>query len=519
MMKYRIYILPLLLGPMSATAYELDLYYDLNGNYDTFCTTNYVGLGDCPNPVDQTAVAEKLMALAAERDEVLGDIKLSDGTTLINSNGEFQLTGTQVNAKGLDQTTTLQTNNECKSGNTKNKNGVCVNATALSEAGNENGNDYATYIDLDELTPQFNSNGVLVDFGGGEVSPDDVGGNDKGGCGYYSKFKVQIHWCPESYETFTWRWANTGTTPQGWTADEGPDLWPTSGCVNGPVYDYEWKNRTSLAEGNATYKLDGAVQTKIEVPPEFTNNNWQLRGFYLLNYPQQPSGCTAGVHTTNGNNLPSGCIQYWGYRNTIAQNLVTTADSNWGTARLGLGKANNASLIEVPINDVTSNFANSRWAIWSCSPIPETRVFHLYAGWARDCDAKDGATCTLGIRRTGLYNSNNKGDAFYTTGCSGSNQTLVSGANTYHPVCSTNSASNCTSSQHFCYVGAAPQCVARGESSSACCNDNLGACNKESACCVITGGTWDDTDSSCSGGNYTWNSGTCISGGSTPPPQ
>lgn len=494
-MKYRIYILPLLLGPMSATAYELDLYYDLNGNYDTFCTTNYVGLGDCPNPVDQTAVAEKLMALAEERDEVLGDIKLSDGTTLINSNGEFQLTGTQVNAKGLDQTTTLQTNNECKSGNTKNKNGVCVNASALENPEGEN----VAYIDWFALEPQFNSNGVLVDFGGGEVAPDDIGGNDKA-CYYDRDFDIVIHWCPENYSAIDYSYGGAhiayGNNPVDWSA------LPCN--YNTETYHYHWNGGTSLG----VYTQGGQTKTEIVFP---TVPGWSPRGFYIVRYPEYKP------NNSSFNNIP-----YYSTLKTVADNLVTEQTTTWGRARLGLPFNQTNVTDRIILNNKVNGYgdANANWQIWTCDG--DITTVHMYAAWARDCDAKDGASCTLGIRRTGLYNSNNKGDAFYTTGCSGSNQTLVSGANTYHPVCSTNSASNCTSSQHFCYVGSAPQCVASGESSSACCNDNLGACNKESACCVVTGGTWNDTNSSCSGGNYTWNSGTCTAGGgsgggNTPP--
>lgn len=527
-MKQRIFILPLLLGPVSAMAFELDVYYDLNGNYDTFCTFPYVGSGNCPSPITSEAIAEKFMDIANNRDEVFSGFTLPDGTVLMDSTGDLKLTGRQVNAKGLDSTVTLRTTNTCAGNGIKNANGVCVDSNAMAESDKEEGRvDYATYVDWGSLTPGFNSNGVPSDFSGGETSPNDLGNNGKGGCQYYRKFKVKFHWCPETYETFTWRWANTGSVPQGYTAAEGPGLWP-SGCVDGPTYDYEWKNPTDLTPGNATYKDSGGnIVNRLNVPSNF-DSNWTLRGFYLLNYPTRPSGsdCQPGDHNVLGNDLPAGCIQYWGYRNTIANNLVTSNTNTWGRARLGLKKNSSGDLNYIPLNDVLENYANSRWQIWSCTEIKSTDVIHLYAGWARNPIVD---TANVGgefkIYRTGLSNPD-KGDAEYRYWCQESGATL-NNAGAYNascdlgkcsldnlPGCTTLEACTDISGAHWCFSGSTPSCMSSASGRSMCCNDNLDACTKESACTDV-GGTWNGTScvaSSNSGGGNGGGTGGDISG-------
>ena len=524
-MKQRIFILPLLLGPVSAMAFDLHVYYDTNGNCDTFCSIQHQGDGCCPtqNVVTSEAIAEKFMDIANNRDEVFSGFTLPDGTVLMDSTGDLKLTGRQVNAKGLDSTVTLRTTNTCAGNGIKNANGVCVDSNAMAESDKEEGRvDYATYVDWGSLTPGFNSNGVPSDFSGGETSPNDLGNNGKGGCQYYRKFKVKFHWCPETYETFTWRWANTGSVPQGYTVAEGPGLWP-SGCVDGPTYDYEWKNPTDLTPGNATYKDSGGnIVNRLNVPSNF-DSNWTLRGFYLLNYPTRPSGsdCQPGDHNVLGNDLPAGCIQYWGYRNTIANNLVTSNTNTWGRARLGLKKNSSGDLNYIPLNDVLENYANSRWQIWSCTEIKPTDVMHLYAGWARNPIVD---TTNVGgefkIYRTGLSNPD-KGDAEYRYWCQESGATL-NNAGAYNascdlgkcsldnlPGCTTLEACTDISGAHWCFSGSTPSCMSSASGRSMCCNDNLDACTKETACTDV-GGTWNGTScvaSSNSGGGNGGGSG------------
>ena len=513
-MKYRIFILPLLLGSISASAYDLKIYYDRNGECDEICSIPYVGTGCCPDQsvVTEQDIALKFMDLAASHDEEFKGFKLPDETELMDANGNLKLTGRQINAKGLDSSVTLRTTNTCAETSERNSNGICVNAQALENPEGEN----VAYIDWSALEPEFTSNGVLVDFSGGEVLPDDVGGNDKGGgdkiCRYYRKFKVRFNWCPQTYQTFTWRWANTGTVPQGWTADEGPDLWPTNSTCNtsSVVYDYEWKNPTSLTPGNATYKQNGATVTRIDVPSGF-DSNWYLRGFYILGYPEQPNGCSAGDHNTLGNDLPSGCIQYWGYRNTVAQNLVTSQNSSWGTARLGLKKGS-TDMNYIPLDDTDlNNWANTRWAIWKChdkslgedyQAIKPTDIIDVYAGWARKCEPGDtSATCMLQIQRTGLNQNSNKGDAMYYTSCTSG---TLSGDGTYHPSCGLCSEDNPTmcsekecnglTNAHWCVVSGTTQCSPRSVT-RACCVDVLDGCDSKG--CALVGGTWEDDTSTC----------------------
>lgn len=512
MTNSRIYILPFVLASVSAGAVELSIYYDINPDTscETFCNFPYKGDGCCPaaNVVTPEAIYEKFAASAEGLDKTFSGFKLPDGTELMDSSGELKLTGNQVASKGSSVSgATLRATNRCQTGTKQNQKGICVSASALDTPENEN----IAYIDWSLLTPTYNGNGVPSDFGGGEIPASEVGEHGEKGCQYYRKFKVKFHWCPESYETFTWRWANTGSVPQGWTAKEAPEKWPSNcNAQSSPTYDYYWNSKAGLTPGAATYKLNGVTQTRIDVPSSF-DYNWQLRGFYLLNYPQQPSsGCAAGDHNTLGNDLPSGCIQYWGYRNTVAQNLVTTETSTWGTARLGLKKGTESDLTYIPVDDnELNNWANTRWAIWSCTPIQETDVIHLYAGWGYKPTVGENVEGRFKIYRTGLQNPN-KGDAEYNYWCN--NGATVHGGNTYNPVCelggcSKTNPAGCTTLElclnagetHWCYNNSSePECLYGASGRNTCCNDNLTACTKESACDAV-GGQWVD--------------GTCTSGG------
>ncbi len=411
---------------MPSIAGAVTLYYTPGRE----CPGLYLNSAEIGCPADSLRVTQLNVASRADADFTgykVGDTVIIDSLGRVSTGAVAALATSAASGNTVSKVTGDYT---CQTGSRENRNGVCVAESALGTADTEN----FTYIDWDSLTPVFNANGAPSDFSGGEIAADDVGDNGRGGCQYYRKFKVKFHWCPETYETFTWRWANTGSVPQGYTAAEGPGLWP-SGCVDGPTYDYEWKNPTDLTPGNATYKDSGGnIVNRLNVPSNF-DSNWTLRGFYLLNYPTQPSGsnCQPGDHNVLGNNLPAGCIQYWGYRNTIANNLVTSNTNTWGRARLGLKKNSSGDLNYIPLNDVLENYANSRWQIWSCTEIKPTDVIHLYAGWARNCEPGDSnATCSLDIKRTGLSNPD-KGDAIYTTTCPNGSTPTNNGA--YNPSC------------------------------------------------------------------------------------
>lgn len=479
---------------MPTLAGAVTLYYTPGGE----CTGLYLNPATTGCPGESDRVVKLHVTKRADASFggfKVGNTEIVDSTGNVKSNAAATLAAAGSAAEVAGDYT-------CQTGSRENRNGVCVAESALGTAGTEN----FTYIDWDSLTPVFNANGVPSDFSGGEIAADDVGDNGKGGCQYYRKFKVQFHWCPETYQTFTWRWANTGSVPQGYTADEGPDLWPTTGCVDGPTYDYEWKNPTDLTPGNATYKDSGGnIVNRLNVPSNF-DSNWTLRGFYLLNYPARPSGsdCQPGDHNVLGNNLPAGCIQYWGYRNTIANNLVTSNTNTWGRARLGLKKNSSGDLNYIPLNDVLENYANSRWQIWSCTEIKPTDVIHLYAGWARNPIVD---TTNVGgefkIYRTGLSNPD-KGDAEYRYWCQESGATL-NNAGAYNASCdlgkcSLDNLSGCTtleactdiSGAHWCFSGSTPSCMSSASGRSMCCNDNLDACTKDTACWAV-GGTWNGT--------------------------
>ena len=481
-MKEKIFILPFLLYPMMGSG--LTFYYDTTGNCSTFCKTPYAGVGCCPQDDTLTSdeLYDKLSDLAMARDEVFQGLKIGD-TVIMDPAGGLILDGKGINALSLPATTTIRTSetNTCQSGSSRTSvNNLCVS----------NSSD-VSYVSFD-----------IGDIENGyEIDKENLtrGETEGKGCQAYSKFKIQIHWCPETYQTFTWRWANTGNEPQGWTAAEAPTLWPESGCVDGPLLDYEWKNRSSLTTGNATYKINGSLITELTVPSQFASG-WKLRGFYLLNYPTQPSNCEPGDHNTTS--VSNDCIRYWGYRNTAAQNLVAHESNSWGVARLGLKVGSSADWNVIPLDDTDlNNWGNTRWTIYSCTEIPEDTVFHMYAGWARDCSIEipDGSgepspSCNLTIKRNGLTQSSNKGDAFYATTCSNGDTPVNN--NAYNPTCIGQKVCELQEGMHWCFVGSFPQCVST-DTAYNCCTDNVTGCTKQGAC-EDMGGTWNGT--SCTSG-------------------
>ena len=343
----------------------------------------------------------------------------------------------------LTQTTT------CNGNLDKNSNGICVDTS---------GN--ITYVDF-ESGYYFDSNYELSIPNGYEVSPSDIGSGPGGRGGqYYSNFIVELHWCPEPYEPYQWFWRDSNT-PSGWSQNDAPS-WPgmTSSNCTSVKYKYEWARGDSAGHYYSSFNQTtgqvtdtNSIVDKLYVPTwsNASNNGWTLRGFYLLNYPSMPSGgCPLKANgyanfptSSSGSYSPptnfDECRQYYGYRNSVAKNIVTYEDSSWGTARLGLTKkmvdgtypTNYIPLRDNGMGDIDNT--NTRWAIWSTTPIKPSDVIHLYAGWAKDCEQTEGGTCNLTIKRTGLSQNNNKGDAFYTATCN--NGSPLTGEGTYNPQC------------------------------------------------------------------------------------
>ena len=444
-MKYRIFILPLLLGPVSASALSFSVYYDRNGNCDTLCNFPYVGEGCCPdqNVVTAQAIAEKFMDLAAGRDEEFSGFKLTKGTETIeimDPSGNL-LTGKQINALNLDSSVTLRTTNTCAGTAARNDNNVCVYGFDTATQ------DY-TYVDF--------TNGDAE--GGYEVWPDGLGGTPKGNSCFHSKFKLKIHWCPPKHGAYTGNWGNgrTGWDPPSVPAGFGyPELWPED-CESGDNItdnlEYEWVDRSNAgttcthgfldSDGKkrcAVYRRNNVIIDQLDVPTgRFAD--WTLRGFYLRSEDlwTPPTGCT------DGTNYNYDCFIYWGNRNYFAKWLVTTKNNTYGMARLGLPKNNTNGTIStetgyIPLNDKSeNNWGNTRWGIWDCSKTDEeaaNTTYHLYAGWARNCAPDDEETCSLVIKRTGLHELNDKGDAFYQSTCPDGSQPEGESGSSYNPTC------------------------------------------------------------------------------------
>ena len=471
-MKYRIFILPLLLGSISASAYDLKIYYDRNGECDEICSIPYVGTGCCPDQsvVTEQDIALKFMDLAASHDEEFKGFKLPDETELMDAEGNLKLTGRQINAKGLDSSVTLRTTNTCAETSERNSNGICVNAQALENPENAN----VAYIDWTSVLNNTNGDS------GYEIEPDQIKGDNGKSCYYDRDFDIVIHWCPKNYSAIDYSYGGAHIAYGNNSVD-----WSALPCNQSTeTYHYHWNGGTSLG----TYTKNGVTQTELVFP---SANGWSPRGFYIVGYPEfKPND-------SSFNNIP-----YYSLLKTIADNLVTEQSTTWGRARLGL-PFNQASVTDrIILNNKVNGFgdANANWQIWTCRG--DVQTVHMYAAWARDCAPGDGATCTRQIQRHGLSNPD-KGDAMYYTSCTSG---TLSGDGTYNPSCGECSATNlgqcskkkCTfSNAHWCVVGGTEQCVAAGASAKNCCLDDFSGCDSKG--CGLMGGTWDDTTSTCTG--------------------
>ncbi|MBQ1928109.1 MAG: hypothetical protein II179_03530 [Alphaproteobacteria bacterium] len=473
---------------VSLPAIAVNLYYDRAG----MCSGLYRSPG-----CNGTRVTH--LSVTSDADTTFTGFKVN-GYTIVDANGNVASNASEILRNAGNVGSKIPQSYDCKSGFSKNNNGVCVDPSGNT-----------TYIDFE--------NGNEDD--GYEISYNEVGG--RGGAGsnecVHSKFKVKIHWCPPKYDAYTnpnwtnglsgWNPYASPVVPAGF---DYPELWPSI-CENGvditENLDYEW-NRATCGSGNsgcAKYKkLDGSIKYQLNVPTGF--DGWTLRGFYLLEDDLSviPSGCNAGTNVSYN----SGCYNYWGQRNYFAKRRVVTKTNTEGTARLGLPKPNsNTETGYIDLDDshdgANGAWSNTRWTVYDCSIThaqAEQKTYHLYAGWARNCVQPDGGTCNLAIRRTGLYQNNNKGDAFYTTTCNGGATPENNGA--YNPICpekcALNNLSACSKNECLNLSGTnwcagTPQCVL-GASARRCCVGSLGNCTTQKDCESV-GGTWNGT--TCSG--------------------
>lgn len=485
---------------MPSIAGAVTLYYTPGRE----CPGLYLNSAEIGCPADSLRVTQLSVTSRADADFTgynVGNVEIVDSTGNIKSNAVETLAAAAASGNTVSKVTG---NYECVTGATENKNGVCVYGLTTSTQ------DY-TYVDF--------TNGDIEN--GYEVLPDNLIGGTKGESCMHSKFKVRIHWCPPKHGAYTGNWGNgkTGwnppTVPAGF---DYPELWPAD-CENGDLYEdleYEWKDRQNASvscydainnvckgtvdnNGNcrcAVYKKNNVILEQLNVPTgKFAD--WTLRGFYLgsSNLYTPPSGCSEGTNQPYN----SDCFDYWGNRNYFAKWRVTTKNNTDGMARLGLPK-NSTATGYIPLNDgELANWANTRWGVWDCSKTDEqvaNTTYHLYAGWARNCE--NDKTCTLTIKRTGLHELNDKGDAFYTASCSDGSQPQNAG--TYNPTCNSASTISYTYSKYQTTDGTAVTCAGVPSGGTCTVGTNFTLASPTSLNC--SGGNYAFYKWSTSGGTY-----------------
>lgn len=412
--------------PMSAMC-DVKLWYDKAGN------CNGLHVSDSCNSATVTHLNVTPMADSRFDGFYVTVPGYTNQLPIVDANGDVAYNVADVlraaNLSGTNRTLTQTTT--CNTGLDKNSNGICVDTS---------GN--ITYVDFENGDEE---NGYEVHYN--EIGNGN-GGGDKG-CQYYSKFKVQIHWCPPKYGAYTtssnmfsngkrgWNPYSNPTSPSGFVY---PELWPDEQDCNTPdeILYYDWKGRGTTSASYHRNSYTGPLVTRIN-KPNGKFNGWTLRGFYLLedDLSVVPSGCNESTNV-NATSYNATCYEYWGNRNYFAKRRVVTKTNTEGTARLGLPKPNtNTETGYIDLDDshdgANGAWANTRWAVWSCEPIGEDDTLHLYASWAKDCEQTEGGTCNLTIKRTGLSQNNNKGDAFYTATCN--NGSPLTGEGTYNPQC------------------------------------------------------------------------------------
>ncbi len=469
---------------VSLPAIAVTLYYEQGG----MCSGLYRSPG-C------TGTRVTHLSVTPDADTTFTGFKVN-GQTIVDANGNVAAGASEILRNAGNVGSKIPQSYDCKSGFSKNNNGICVDPS---------GN--ITYVDFE------NGN----EDGGYEISYNEVGG--RGGAGsnecVHSKFKVKIHWCPPKYDAYTnpnwtaysgWNPYANPVVPAGF---DYPELWPSASDCNTPdeILYYDWKDRGTSSASYHRDSYTGPLVTEINKPAgKF--NDWTLRGFYLLEDDLSviPSGCNAGTNVTYN----PVCYNYWGQRNYFAKRRVVTKTNTEGTARLGLPKPNgNTETGYIDLDDshdgANGAWSNTRWTVYDCSIThaqAEQKTYHLYAAWARNCVQPNSGTCNLAIRRTGLYQNNNKGDAFYTTTCNGGATPENNGA--YNPICpekcALNNLSACSKNECLNLSGTnwcagTPQCVL-GASARRCCVGSLGNCTTQKDCESV-GGTWNGT--TCSG--------------------
>lgn len=478
----KIAYLPIVLFPIAAGA-DVTVYFDKNNVCPDLCLQKPSNGQCCPTGSLVTGLRVGARADASFTEIKVGNTTLFDTSGAIKSEGIEALRVAATDGTLDNGNTKITGGYECITGTTPNKNGVCVNSLSENEETHEN----VAYIDWESLTPIFDNNGVMVDFSGGEIEASEIKDNGSKDCYYDRDFDIVIHWCPKNYDK------TINITYQGAHIqyDANQAVWPDLACERpDETYHYTWDGGTSLG----VYTQNDVPKTEIVFP---TVEGWSPRGFYIINYPEyrEPDS------NQNFNNIP-----YFSVLRTVADNLVTEQTTTWGRARLGLPFNQFNVTNRIILNNKVNGYgdANANWQIWTCDGNIET--VHMYAAWARNCNPGDGATCNLTIKRNGLSNPD-KGDAIYNTNCT--NGATLNNAGAYNASCdlgkcSENNLPGCTSlddctditGAHWCFSGSTPSCMSSTSGRDMCCNDNLEACDKKTACADV-GGTWDDENGTC----------------------
>ena len=396
MIKNKIFILTLILGPVSAGAVGFDLFYDTNGECDTFCSIQHQGTGCCPDQsvVTEEMIAEKLRDIAATYGEEMSAVKLSDGTEFMDANGNLKMTGRQVNAKGAGETVSLRVTGSCTGTSERNSNGTCVDESGDTE---------------------------YIDKSGGTMAPSNVG------CWRYNNntqtYDNYCHW----NVNITFHDKPTSSSISGITSgNDGLKLSCTSGagCKMGAG---STKNCCTPDSGNANTPptcntayvqnpSSGSQATCQSISTPYADG-YSFRGYFLNNNSGIVTQQTDMVNSAFSNffpkNLNNRTISVTGHTVVIVDDepVEIECTGTWHTRPDG-SRYCDGSQTTAPIN------------------------IDVYGGWARDCDESDpNAICnpTIGFN----WNPTNglkKGNVRYDTSCQ-NGYSVISGAGTYQPIC------------------------------------------------------------------------------------
>lgn len=411
-MKNKIFILPLLLGPMSAFGYDISVYYDSKGNCDTLCSVPYAGTGCCPDQsvVTEQMIAEKFKDLAMAHDEEFKGFKLPDETELMDAEGNLKLTGRQINAMGLDSSVTLRTTNTCTTGS-RNNNNACVSSAY-----------------------------VYVDDNGEVIAPEDVS-FEKGAaeCAPIQDFQVRFHPVP------TKNYNNCPNPPYGYFGKQ----W----CSFSPQNITEFASNLISSDGTkvGVYPFDPGAANQMGL-----NNYLQCNtadGCFTLYHCGNSNKHTPGWYTDANCSVPVGNPKlpeiagyslrgYYGYTfnymaNDHSLHMITDLVTESNTT-LGAPWANRLVTNGTSLNLGAANLKVIKCAVqFPDGKIPENTlqnvVIDVFGGWARDCANVTNGTCnrTIYTAQSGAYGV---GDVSYTNGCDDGYH-LSSTTSTYNPSC------------------------------------------------------------------------------------